>query len=132
MRKRICVLIYAVFCSIFLLLACGQEKLLTKMKNEVPIYEGAKVLESYMPEENMSVIKIEVEASKASKKDILSFYKDAMTKKGWEIKLDKDYGGSGALMELVKKDWGTLSIQPLTKKTRKTGKIPVILNLSIK
>ncbi len=132
MRTKNCVLICVVFFSTILLLACGQEKLLTKMKNEVPIYEGAVVLESYMPEESMSVIKIEVEASKASKKDILSFYKDAMTKKGWEIKLDKDYGGSGALMQLAKKDWGTLSIQPMTKQTKKTGKIPVVLSLSEK
>ena len=110
----------------------GGEDLLSKMKKEVPICQGAKVLESYMPMEKMSVIKLDVDAKKASQEDILNFYKDVMTKKGWELKGLKDYGVNGSVMELAKKDWGTLSIQTITKKTKKTGKIPVVLSLSLK
>jgi len=80
----------------------------------------------------MSVIMMEVEVSKASQKEILDFYKDAMTKQGWELKKFKDYGKNGSVMELVKEDLGTLSVVTIMKKTKKTGKIPVTLNLAFK
>jgi len=130
MRNKICVLICAVFCSVCLLAGCAQEDLLSKMKKIVPIFEGARVLESKIPTEKMSVIMMEVEVSKASQKEILDFYKDAMTKQGWELKKLKDYGKNGSVMELVKEDLGTLSVVTIMKKTEKTGKIPVTLNLT--
>ncbi|MGD2149480.1 MAG: hypothetical protein PVJ20_14445 [Desulfobacterales bacterium] len=102
------------------------------MKKIVPIFEGARILESKMPTEKMSVIMMEVEASKASQKEILDFYKDAMTKQGWELKSHKDYGKNGSVMELIKEDLGTLSVVTIMKKTPKTGKIPVTLNLTVK
>ena len=132
MMNKIHVLICAVFCSVCLLAGCAQEDLLSKMKKIVPIFEGARVLESKIPTEKMSVIMMEVEVSKASQKEILDFYKDAMTKQGWELKSLKDYGNNGSLMELVKEDLGTLSVVTIMKKTEKTGKIPVTLNLTIK
>ena len=132
MKNKIHVLICAVFCSVCLLAGCAQEDLLSKMKKIVPIFEGARVLESKIPTEKMSVIMMEVEVSKASQKEILDFYKDAMTKQGWELKSLKDYGKNGSLMELVKEDLGTLSVVTIMKKTEKTGKIPVTLNLTIK
>ena len=130
MRTKICVLICAFF-SIFLLAGCAQEDLLSKMKKVVPIFEGAQILESKIPTEKMSIIMMEVEVSKASQKEILDFYKDAMTKQGWELKSLKDYGKNGSVMELVKEDLGTLSVVTIMKKTQKTGKIPVTLNLTI-
>lgn len=130
MRNKICVLICAVFCSVCLLAGCAQEDLLSKMKKIVPIFEGAQVLESKIPTEKMSVIMMEVEVSKASQKEILNFYKDAMTKQGWKLKKLKDYGKNGSVMELVKEDLGTLSVVTIMKKTEKTGKIPVTLNLT--
>jgi outer membrane murein-binding lipoprotein Lpp len=132
MKNKIHILICAVFCSVCLLAGCAQEDLLSKMKKIVPIFEGARVLESKMPTEKMSVIMMEVEASKASQKEILDFYKDAMTKQGWEVKSLKDYGEDGSVMELAKENLGTLSVVTITKKTGKTGKIPVTLNLTIK
>ena len=132
MRTKICVLICAFFCSIYFLAGCAQENLLSKMKKIVPIFEGAQVLESKIPTEKMSVIMMEVEVSKASQKEILDFYKDAMTKQGWELKKFKDYGKNGSVMELVKEDLGTLSVVTIMKKTKKTGKIPVTLNLAFK
>ena len=132
MKNKIHVLICAVFCSVCLLAGCAQEDLLSKMKKIVPIFEGARVLESKLATEKMSIIMMEVEVSKASQKEILDFYKDDMTKQGWELKSLKDYGINGSVMELVKEDLGTLSVVTIMKKTEKTGKIPVTLNLTIK
>jgi len=104
------------------------------MKEVVPIFEGAKIVDSYnTPDEKMSIIRLEVETKnwKGTQKEILNFYKDTMTQKGWEFKKLKDYGKNGSVMELVKKDFGTLAVQTVCKKTEKTGKIPVVLNLSI-
>ena len=132
MRTKICVLICSFFCSICLLAGCAQENLLSKMKKIVPIFEGAQVLESKIPTEKMSVIMMEVEVSKASQKEILDFYKEAMTKQGFELKKFKDYGKNGSVMELVKEDLGTMSVVTIMKKTKKTGIIPVTLNLELK
>ena len=132
MRTKICVLICVFICSICLLAGCAQENSLSKMKKIVPIFEGAQVLESKIPTEKMSIIMMEVEVSKASQKEILDFYKDAMTKQGFELKKFKDYGKNGSVMELVKEDLGTMSVVTIMKKTKKTGIIPVTLNLELK
>ncbi len=131
MKNKIHVLICAVFCSVFLLAGCAQEDLLSKMKKTVPVFEGARVLESKMPTEKMSVMIMEVDVSKASQKEILDFYKDAMTRQGWELKNLTEHN-KGSVMELVKKDLGTLTVLTMIDKTKKTGKIPVTLNLRIK
>lgn len=133
MKEKISVIICAVLYSVCLLAGCAQqEDLLSKMKKIVPVFEGAQILASKMPSEKISVIMMEVEASKASQKNILDFYQDTMTKKGWKLKKIKDYGKNGSVMELVKEDLGTLSVVTIMKKTEKTGKIPVTLNLTIK
>lgn len=132
MKKIIQILICVVFCSVGLLEGCTQqEDLLSKMKKIVPIFEGARILESKLATEKMSIIMMEIEESKASQKELLDFYKDAMTKQGWKLKSHKDYGKNGSVMELVKEDLGTLSVVTILKKTPKTGKIPVTLNLTI-
>ncbi len=132
MKNKIHILTSTVFCLVCLFAGCTQEDLLSKMKKIVPIVEGARVLESKLATEKMSVIMMEVEVSKTSQKDLLDFYKDTMTKQGWELKSLKDYGKNGSVMELVKDDLGTLSVVTIMKKVKKTGKIPVTLNLSIK
>ena len=131
MKNKIHVLICAVFCSVFLLAGCAQEDLLSKMKKIVPVFEGARVLESKMPTEKMSVMIMEVDVSKASQKEILDFYKDAMTRQGWELKNLTEHN-KGSVMELVKKDLGTLTVLTMIAETEKTGKIPVTLNLAMK
>jgi len=115
---------------LLLLAACGQKDILSKMRKQVPIFDGAQVLESYIPEKNVGVIKMEIDVSKASQREILDFYKNTMTSKGWELKKLKDYGKNGSIMELVKKDTATLSVMTIMKKTQETGKIPVTLNLT--
>ena len=131
MRTKFSVLIFSTFCFVYLLVACGQEDLLSKMKKTVPIFEGARILETKLATKKTSIIMMEVEESKASQKEILDFYKDAMTKQGWQLMNHKDYGKNGSVMELVKENMGTLSIVTILKKTQKTGKIPVTLNLTI-
>ena len=132
MKNKIHLLICAVLYSVCLIAGCAQDDLLSKMRKIVPIFEGAQILESKLPTDKMSIIMMEVEVSKASQKEILDFYKDAMTKQNWELKSLKDYGKNGSVMELVKEDSGTLSVVTIMKKTQKTGKIPVTLNLTIK
>jgi len=132
MKSKIYILTSIVFCLVCLFAGCTQEDLLGKMKKIVPIVEGARVLESKLATEKMSVIIMEVEVSKTSQKDLLDFYKDTMTKQGWELKSLKDYGKNGSVMELVKDDLGTLSVVTIMKKVKKTGIIPVTLNLTIK
>ena len=120
---------------IFVLAACGQKDLLSQMKEMVPIFPGAKIIDSALtPGEKMSIIRLEVETKnwKDTQKEILDFYKDSMTQKWWEFKKLKAYGKNGSVMELVKKDFGTLAIQTICRQTDKTGKIPVTLNLTIK
>ena len=131
MKNKIHVLICAIFCSVFLLAGCAQENVLSKMKKIVPVIKGARVLESKMPTEKMGVTMMEVDVSKASQKEILDFYKDAMTKQGWELKNLTEHN-KGSVMELVKKDLGTLTVLTMIDKTKETGKIPVTLNLIIK
>jgi hypothetical protein len=133
MKSKNLLVICAVFCSIFLFLGCSKEDdVLGKMKKMIPLFEGATVVESKVAEEKMAVIMMEVETSKASQKDIFDFYKDTMTKEGWELKKFKDYGKNGSVMELAKEDVGTLSVVTIMKKVEKTGKIPVTVNLAIK
>jgi hypothetical protein len=131
MRTKICVLIFSTFCFVCLLGACGQEDLLGNMKKIVPVFEGARILETKVAMEKTSIIMMEVEESRASQKEILDFYKDAMTKQGWKLMSHKDYGKNGSVMELAKEDMGTLSVVTILKTTHKTGKIPVTLNLTI-
>ena len=101
MKNKIHLLICAVLYSVCLIAGCAQEDLLSKMRKIVPIFEGAQILESKLPPDKMSIIMMEVEVSKAPQKEILDFYKDAMTKQGWELKKLKDYGKNGSVMELV-------------------------------
>ncbi|NNK85408.1 MAG: hypothetical protein HKO91_07655, partial [Desulfobacterales bacterium] len=109
MKNRMGGLICFVLCSICLAAGCAQEDLLSKMRNLVPIFEGAKVTESYMPTEKMAVIRMEVEVAKSSQKELLDFYKDTMTKKDWELTKLKDYGKNGSVMVLTNNEFGTLS-----------------------
>jgi hypothetical protein len=117
--------------TILVLVSCGQQDTLSKMKKEIPIFAGAAVIESYMPEKETGVIKMEIDMSKSSQKDIFDFYKDTMTNKGWEVRKFKDYGKNGSVMEMVKDDTGTLSVMTIMKKVEKTGKIPLTLNLNL-
>ena len=117
--------------TILVLISCGQQDTLSRMNKEIPIFEGAEVLESYMPEKHTGVIKMEIDMSKSSQKEVFDFYKDTMANKGWETKKFKDYGKNGSIMEMVKDDTGTLSVMTIMKKAEKTGKIPLTLNLTI-
>lgn len=129
--RKMLALSVAALCAISIMGGCGGNDLLCEMKEEVPVFEGAEILKSYMPTDKMSVIQLEVEASKATQHDILSFYEKTMTKKGWGFVGVEDYGADGSVMELIKKDRGTLSIQTITKKTKETGIIQVVLSLEI-
>jgi hypothetical protein len=131
MKNKMVGLICFVFCSICLTAGCAQEDLLSKMRKLVPIFEGAKVIESYMPTDKMAVIRMELEVAKSSQKELLDFYQDSMTSKDWELKELKDYGKNGSVMVLTNNEFGTLSVVTILKKTDKTGIIPVTLNLEI-
>lgn len=111
-------------------LGCEKKTVLTEMKELVPLLEGATVSDSYMPDTKTAVMKVIIDASIKSNKDILDFYKDQMSKKGWEQKTFKDYGEDGCVMELAEKDSRILAIQTITKATQKTGKIDIIFNLT--
>ncbi len=124
--------LYMIILIFIFVTGCGQSDILSKMKKQIPIFEGAQVIDSYMPEEKMGVIKMEIQVSKASQKEILEFYKDTMISKGWELKKLKDYGKNGSVMELTNKDLSMLSVMTIMKKVQDTGKIPVTLNLTIK
>jgi len=117
--------------TILVLTSCGQQDTLSKMNKEIPIFEGAEVIESYMPEKKTGVIKMEIDMSKSSQNEIFDFYRDTMANKGWKTKKFKDYGKNGSIMEMVKDDTGTLSVMTIMKKVEKTGKIPLTLNLTI-
>jgi len=117
--------------TILVFLSCGQQDTLSKMNKEIPIFEGAEVIESYMPEKKTGVIKMEIDMSKSSQNEIFDFYRDTMANKGWKTKKFKDYGKNGSIMEMVKDDTGTLSVMTIMKKVEKTGKIPLTLNLTI-
>lgn len=131
MKHRIFISVGIVISFTYLFSGCGQDDLLGKMKEMVPIFEGANILESKVADEKMGIIMMEVDSSKAKQKEIFDFYKATMTKQGWELNSFKDYGKNGSVMELVKKDIGTLSVVTIMKKVEKTGKIPVTLNLTI-
>ncbi|MFC2171943.1 hypothetical protein ACFLU6_04850 [Acidobacteriota bacterium] len=131
MRIKTYVAFSVLFCVALFFVGCEKDTLMTEMKRVIPVIEGATVLKSYLPNEKMAVMELEVDASKVPQKAILDFYQNTLTKQGWESKGIKDYGKNGSLMELKKKDWGTLSVQTITKKTDKTGKIPFVLSLSL-
>jgi len=133
MKSKILFITFTIFCLIFLVSGCSKEDdVLGKMKKMVPLFEDATVVESKVADEKMAVVMMEVDTSKASQKDIFDFYKDTMTKQGWELKNFKDYGKNGSVMELVKEDIGTLSVVTIMKKVEKTGKIPLTVNLTLK
>jgi len=127
---RTAVWMIIVVCAAVLSVGCGEECMLDQMKSMVPVFEGGTVLESYSPTEEMNVIKFEVDVSSSSQQDILDYYRETMTGKGWELVDTKDYGKNGSIMEFTNAEFGTLSVQTITKKTEKTGKIPVVLSLS--
>jgi Ca-activated chloride channel family protein len=66
----------------------------TVMGGEVPLYKGAKVLkeETYGPN-----AKVELEVP-AAPEEIINFYKEAMTAKGWQPGMARVQGSKGALM----------------------------------
>jgi Ca-activated chloride channel family protein len=66
----------------------------TIMGGEVPLYKGAKVLkeETYGPN-----AKVEMEVP-AAPEEIINFYKEAMTAKGWQPGMARVQGSKGALM----------------------------------
>ena len=133
MKSKILFITFTIFCLIFLVSGCSKEDdVLGKMKKMVPLFEDATVVESKVADEKMAVVMMEVDTSKASQKDIFDFYKDTMTKQGWELKNFKDYGKNGSVMELAKEDIGTLSVVTIMKKVEKTGKIPLTVNLTLK
>jgi hypothetical protein len=114
-----------------LLYGCSKEDPLGRLKKLAPIFENAKIIESKVADEKMGIITMEVEANKATQKEILDFYKSTLTDQGWTLKSLKDYGKDGSVMELVKEDIGTFSVVTIMKNTDKTGKIPVTLNLNV-
>ena len=58
--------------------AWGQVEVPEKIKKVAPIYKGANILQSFRAQDGAQVI-FEV---KASPKEVIIFYKDAMQKKG--------------------------------------------------
>ena len=130
--KKISYLLFStlVLCTCFLY-GCSKEDPLGRLKKLAPIFENAKIIESKVADGKMGIITMEVEANKATQKEILDFYKSKMTDQGWTLKSYKDYGKDGSVMELVKENVGTLSVVTIMKNTEKTGKIPVTLNLTV-
>ena len=126
--------IFCVFiCLVLLLGACGQKDLIEEMKKEVPLYQGAKIVKTSNPDEKTSVIQYEVAASEASEEDkIIDFYKDSMTKKGWEFQENelKRWKNNGSVFSLTKQNVGTLSVQTIIRGVEKTKKMTVVLNLT--
>ena len=112
--------------------ACRQNDLLEEMKKAIPLYEGATIVKSTsIPEENMSVIQYDVEASQVSEEALIDFYKDSMNKNGWELEEFKQWTNNGSVFSFTKKEWATLSIQIInTKQMKDIGKIKVVLNLT--
>jgi len=110
--------------------ACAGEDLVEAMRELVPLYEGATILDTgNVPGERESIIQFEVDASLSSEDDIIDFYRDAMTERGWEFEEIKRWPGNGSVFSMTEADWGTLTVQTVTREIESTGKIRVVLNL---
>lgn len=114
-----------------LILGCGSQTLIDEMLAEVPIYQKGKIVQkSELPAERMSIIQYEINATEATEDSLVSFYKDSMLPKGWELNELKQYAGDGSVFTFTKKEQATLTIQVISKGVRQSGKLKVVLNLT--
>ena len=93
MKSKVCVLIGFLFSLFFISIAWGQVEVPEKIKKIAPIYKGAKVLQSMQLQEGTQVV-LEVQASP---KEVITFYKDAMQKKGWTVVMQMDMQNNSML-----------------------------------
>ena len=128
--KTICKL-GILICVVFLLVSCGKN-LLKEMKSQVPLYEGAKIVNTTVRDSaNTVIFEIAIDAAQASEDEILAFYKDSMGKNGWEYSDEKRYPKNGSAFTLTKNDYGTLSGQTIIKNMKQTGIITLNLHFEL-
>jgi hypothetical protein len=114
-----------------IILACNGQTLLDEMEAVVPIYKTGKVLQTKnLPDENMSIIQYELDATNVTENSLINFYKSSMTPKGWEIKKLEKFSGNGSVFSFSKKESPLLSVQIITRGIKQNGKIKVVLNFS--
>jgi uncharacterized protein (AIM24 family) len=101
-------------------MAWGQVEVPEKIKKIAPIYKGAKVLQSMQLQEGAQVI-LEVQASP---KEVITFYKDTMQKKGWNVVMQMDMQNN-SMLNLAKDNMNLL----INASTDQEGKTTVQLLL---
>lgn len=119
------------FMLLITVLGCNGQTLLDEMQMEVPIYKTGKILETKnLPDENISIIQYELDATNTTEDGLINFYKSSMTQKGWELEKLKKFSGNGSIFSFLKKGSPILSIQVITHGIKQNGKIKVVLNFS--
>lgn len=99
MKPKVCASISILFSLFLASMAWGQVEVPEKIKKIAPIYKGAKVLQSMQLPEGAQVV-FEVQASP---KEVVTFYKDAMQKKGWSVVMQMDMQNN-SILNLAKDD----------------------------
>ena len=99
MKPKIWGLIGILVGLFFTTMVWGQVELPEEIKKIVPIYKGAKVLQTFQFQDGTQAI-LEV---KASPKEVIIFYKDSMQKKGWTVVMEMNMQDN-AMLNLTKDD----------------------------
>ncbi|MGD2272473.1 MAG: hypothetical protein PVI06_18885 [Desulfobacterales bacterium] len=99
MRPKLWALISVLVSLFFTAMAWGQVGVPDKIKKLVPIYKGAKVIQSMQIQEGAQVI-LEVPASP---KEVIAFYKDTLQQKKWTVVMQMDMQNS-SMLNLSKDD----------------------------
>ena len=109
-RAFISVLVYFLIISI----AWGQVEVPEAIKKIAPIIKDAKVVQSMQIQEGVQVV-LEVSSSP---KDVVTFYKDSMQKRGWNVVMQMDMQNNSMLN--LAKDNMNLMINASTNEKEKT------------
>lgn len=93
MKLKVYALIFFLVSLCFASTARAEVEVPEKIKKVVPIYEGAKVIQSMQFEEGAQTT---YEVS-TERKEVVKFYKDTMQKKGWKVVMEMNMENNSML-----------------------------------
>lgn len=93
MKLKVYALIFFLVSLCFASMARAEVEVPEKIKKVVPIYEGAKVVQSMQFEEGAQTT---YEVS-TERKEVVKFYKDTMQKKGWKVVMEMNMENNSML-----------------------------------
>jgi hypothetical protein len=114
MKAKVCLATIVLASAMFTSMASGEVALPEEIKKIAPIYKGAKVVQSMQMQGAVQAI-FEVQAKP---REVITFYKDAMEKKGWKVVMEMDMENTSMMNLAI--DNNNLMVNATAKEGEKT------------